>query len=287
MPGVGCRWNVCGRTSARNSDSRGDCLDLRPYVSLQSNAALERMSRCSASSRGDSCAADVPACQSPRIPLEGKKPGIQQLEVSYPNFEDQERIRRSFDVKSALAFHNFDLPSPGGAEHLAVIQVSSGLLATLGVKPESWRDIAALEDLANALLVAMIVDHFWREPLASDPHVAGRSVDSESKISTFIGDLAAGFRFFADAEVVMPLRPTMPVIYAVRSVNALAGLARLESGVTTAKAKAEGELNAIQRELDRRYPDAICGVGVEAAPLIKKILGQVRGTILLLFGLSA
>jgi hypothetical protein len=74
----------------------------------------------------------------------------------------------------------------------------------------------------------------------------------------------------------------MPVIYTVRSVNAHAGLARLECGVTAAKAKAEAEPNAIQRELDRRYPDAIRGVGVEAAPLIKKILGQLRGTILLL-----
>ena len=138
---------------------------------------------------------------------------------------------------------------------------------------------------------AMVADEEKRECFASDPHVAGRSVDSESKISTFIGELPVGFHFFADADIVMPLRPTMPVIYAVRSVNALAGLARLESGVTAAKAKAKakakGELNAIQWELDRQYPDANRGVGFEAASLIKKILGEARGTILLLFGLSA
>jgi putative ABC transport system permease protein len=64
-----------------------------------------------------------------------KRPGVPQLDVSYPNFEDWARTSRSFDTMSALVFHNFDLTSPGQAEHLMGIRASSGLLRTLGVKP--------------------------------------------------------------------------------------------------------------------------------------------------------
>lgn len=60
------------------------------------------------------------------------RPGVPQLEVSYPNFEDWERTSRSFDSMSGIVFHNFDLTSPGHAEHLKGIRVSSAFLATLG-----------------------------------------------------------------------------------------------------------------------------------------------------------
>jgi hypothetical protein len=63
------------------------------------------------------------------------RPGVPQLEASYPNFEDWQRTSRSFSSMSAIAFHNFDLTSPGKAEHLMGIRVTSEFLATLGVKP--------------------------------------------------------------------------------------------------------------------------------------------------------
>jgi hypothetical protein len=86
---------------------------------------------------------------------------------------------------------------------------------------------------------------------------------------------SVGFDFFADTNVVMPVCPTMLVAHAVRSVNAFTGLANLESGAlatktwTTTTTTTETEPNAIQRELDRQYPDVNRPVGVEAVCLIK------------------
>jgi len=94
--------------------------------------------------------------------------------------------------------------------------------------------------------------------------------------------LPAGFHFLADADVITPLRPNMPVIYAERSVDAIAVLGRLKQGITTGQA--EAEMNAIQGDLDRQYPDANRGVGVAMNSLKQQIVGDVRGTILLLFG---
>ena len=210
------------------------------------------------------------------------RPGIPQLDVSYPNFEDWERTSRSFNAMSAVTFHNFDLTAPGRAEHLSGIRASSRFLETLGVEPVIGRDFAASEDQPNGQSVVLISDHLWRERFRADPYVVGRSIDLDGKNYTVIGVLAAAFHFLADAEIVTLLRPNMPAIFADRSVDAVTVLARLKSGVT--KGQAEAEMNAVQQELDRQYPDANRSVGVAATSLMQQMLGDVKQTILLLFG---
>ena len=211
-----------------------------------------------------------------------KRPGVAELDVSYPNFEDWEKRARSFDSMSALTFHNFDLTAPGAAEHLVGIKASSGLLKTLGVRPAIGRDFAGSDDQANAARVVLISDRIWRERFASDQRVVGRTVDLDGQSFTVIGVLSSGFHFLADADIVVPLRPNMPVIYEDRSVEALAVVARLKSAVNTNQA--EAEMSTIQQDLDRNFPDANRGVGVATASMMQQILGDVKGTILLLFG---
>jgi predicted permease len=210
------------------------------------------------------------------------RPGVPQVAPSYPNFEDWQRSSRSFGSMSAIDFHNFDLTSPGGAEHLTGIKVSSTFLATLGVRPAIGRDFAPSEDLVNASPTALISDNLWRERFGANPRVAGRSVVLDGKSFTVVGVLPAGFHFLADADVIMPLRPNLPAIYAERSVDAVAVLARLNTGVTMGQAAAE--MNSLQQDLDRQYPDANRGVGISLTGLKQEIVGDVRGTVLLLFG---
>ena len=211
-----------------------------------------------------------------------KRPGGHQLDVSYPNFEDWRRTSRSFEDMSAVAFHSFDLTAPGRAEHLMGIRASSGFLGTLGVKPAVGRDVAAEEDQVNAPAEVLISDRLWRERFGSEPGVTGRSVVLDGKSFTIIGVLPASFHFLAGADVIAPLRPNMPAIYSDRSVDALAVLGRLKSGVSISEAGAE--LNTIQQDLDRKYPDSNRGVGVAITSLMQEVLGDVKGTLLLLFG---
>lgn len=210
------------------------------------------------------------------------RPGVPQLDVSYPNFEDWGLSSRSFARMSAVTFHNFDLTAPGRAEHLLGIRASSGFLATLGVKPVIGRDFAASEDEPNGPSLVLISDRLWKERFVADPHVEGRIVDLDGKSFTVIGVLPAAFHFLDDADIVTLLRPNMPAIYADRSVDAIAVLARLKSGVT--KGQAEAEMNSIQHQLDRQYPDANRSVGVSTTTLMQQILGDVKETILLLYG---
>ena len=210
------------------------------------------------------------------------RPGVPQLEVSYPNFEDWERTSRSFNSMSGIAFHNFDLTWPGKAEHLTGIRVTSAFLATLGVKPAIGWDFGASDDVANASPVALISDRLWRERFSADPRVLGGPVVLDGKSYTVAGVLPAGFHFLAEADVFTPLRPDMPAIYGERSVDAIGVLARLKPGVTMGQAGAE--INTVQLDLDRRYPDANRGVGIVVTSLKQQIIGDVKGTVLLLFG---
>jgi predicted permease len=210
------------------------------------------------------------------------RPGVPQLEASYPNFDDWKRASQSFASLAAFTFHNFDLTAPGRPEHLMGIRGSSGLLRTLGIKPAIGRDIAASDDLVNASPVALISNKLRRERFGGDPHVTGRSVVLDGRSFTVVGVLPAGFHFLADADVITPIRPLMPAIYAERSVDAVAVVGRLKHGVMPRKTAAE--MNEIQRRLDRQYPDANQGVGIALTSLKQQIVGDVKGTVLLLFG---
>jgi predicted permease len=210
------------------------------------------------------------------------RPGVPQLDASYPNFEDWQRTSKSFDSMAALTFHSFNLASPGNAEHLMGIRASSAFLATLGIRPLIGRDILPSEDQVNAAPVVLLSNRLWRERFHSDSQVAGKSLVLDGKSSTVIGVLPAGFRFLADADVIAPLRPNMPKIYTERSVDAIAVLARLRSGVSIGQA--EAEMNRIQQSLDRQYPEADRGIGIALTSLKQEMVGDVRGTILLLFG---
>ena len=210
------------------------------------------------------------------------RPGVPQLEVSYPNFEDWTRSSRSFESMAALSWHNFDLTAPGRAEHLSGIRASYGFLATLDIRPALGRGFAPSDDQVDAAPTALISNGLWRDRFGADQHVSGKSVVLDGKNFTIVGVLPAGFHFIADADVITPLRPLMPAIYADRSVDAVAVLGRLNGGVTLGQADAE--MNAIQQALDQQYPDANRSLGVALTPLKQQIVGDVEGTVLLLFG---
>jgi predicted permease len=210
------------------------------------------------------------------------RPGVSQIDVSYPNFEDWQRTSRSFERMSALTIHNFDLTGAGAAEHLVGMRVSSAYLGTLGVRPALGRDFSPAADEPNAPPEVLISDRLWRERLGADPRTVGRSVTLDGKSYAVIGVLPRRFHFLVDADVVTPLRPDMPAILADRSVDALAVVARLKPSI--AMRPAENELRAVQQNLDRLYPDANRTVSVAIESARQQIVGDVRGTVLLLFG---
>jgi predicted permease len=210
------------------------------------------------------------------------RPGVPEIDVSEPNFEDWQRNSRSFEQMSAFVFHNFNLSFPGSAEHLIGMRASSTLLATLKAKPVLGHDFTPDDDQRNGPPVALVSYRLWKERFGGDSHAIGRTLTLDGKAFTIFGVLPPRFQFLADADVITPLRPQMPAIYADRSVHAVWVVARLRQGVNLPQA--ESELQSVQQQLDRQYPDANRNIGIAIWPIKKLLIGDVQGTLLLLFG---
>lgn len=117
------------------------------------------------------------------------RPGLPEIDVSEPNFEDWQRNSRSFEQMSALEFNNFTLSYPGAAEHLLGMRVSSTFLATLKVMPVLGHDLTSDDDRPNGPPVALMSYRLWKERFSGDPQAIGRTLVLDGQTLTIFGVL--------------------------------------------------------------------------------------------------
>ena len=107
---------------------------------------------------------------------------------------------------AALKWHDYDLTSPGTAEHLNGMEVSSGFFTTLGVKLVLGRDFSPSEDQPHGTPAAIISDRLWKDRFASSPQALGKSlIMAGGAYTTVVGVLPPRFRLWTDADVYTPL----------------------------------------------------------------------------------
>jgi predicted permease len=213
--------------------------------------------------------------------LEESRPGVQQLGISYPDYQDWKRNTRSFE-QAAVAWRDYVLNAPGTPEQVHGMEVSSGLFSMLGVKLTQGREISPLEDKRNAAPVAIISDRLWRERFLSSPQAVGRAVTMDGEHFTVIGVLPPGFRLWSAADVYTSLERGEPLLYSDRTIHALAAIGRLRPGASMGQADAE--LSSVQQNLDRLYPAADRNLGINVMPLKQSIVGDATGTFVMLLG---
>jgi len=227
--------------------------------------------------------APLPYPQSDRLAMVlESRPTLKRLSASYPDFQDWQRNARSFQQMAAFTWRNYDLSSPGLPVHLNGMEVSSSFFATLGVKLALGRDFSPSDDQPHAAPQVIIGDRLWRERFASDPQALGRAIVLDGVDYTVAGVLPPAFRFMTDADVYTPLTPGEPLYVNDRTIHSIEGIARLKRGVTLGQA--QGELTAIQQNLDREYPAADRNLGIDVESLKQMMVGDNRGTLLLLLG---
>ena len=210
------------------------------------------------------------------------RPNVKALGASYPDFLDWHRSARSFEESAAFTTRNYDLTSPGTPQHLDGMEISSGFFSTLGVKPAMGHDFSPSEDLPHGTSAVIISDRLWRNCFASSPEALGKSILLDGAEYTILGVLPPGFHFITDADVFTSLAPSQPLLYNDRTIHALVVIARLKPGVSIGQA--QGEMSAVQGNLDRLYPVEDQNLGTRVVSLKHEIVGDVGGTLLLLLG---
>jgi len=202
---------------------------------------------------------------------------------SYPNFKDWERSARSFQRMAAVRWRYYDLTSPGGPEHLLGAGISSRFLDTLDVKLPFGRNFSSQEDQRGGAPVVIISNDLWRNRFGGDPQALGTAVTVSGVDYTVIGILPPRFHFGDErVDVYTPLAQGDPLMLDPRGAPAIVSIARLNSGVSMAQA--QEEMSAIQDHLVHLYPDANKGLGASVVPLRQVLIGDVSGTLLVLFG---
>ncbi|MFZ0884031.1 MAG: ABC transporter permease, partial [Candidatus Acidiferrales bacterium] len=204
--------------------------------------------------------------------------------ISYPNFLDWQRTARSFQQMTAVTLHEgFDLSSPGTPEHLDGHRISAGYFSTLGVDLSLGREFSRQEDRCGGAPVAIIGNRLWKERFAGSAQSLGRSVVLNGVGYTIVGvaSPAAVGLLSQHGDIYTPLGQGDPLILNARGGHEdMISIARLRTGVNVAQAQTE--MSAIQEHLGQLYPDADGGLGAKVLPLKQEIVGDVRGTLLLL-----
>jgi predicted permease len=204
-------------------------------------------------------------------------------DLSYRDFMDWERAAPPFEKMSAYAWRSFDLSSPGNPEHLDGREISSDFLSTLGVRLALGREFSADEDRNGGVPVAIISNGLWRDRFGGSATALGKSIVLDGVETTVVGVLRPGFRFGTDyADVYIPIGQRKLVDANDRTVHDVACVARLKRGVSLSQADAE--MNALQGNIDRLNPEIEQGLGARILPAKELLVGDVRGTLLLLFG---
>jgi predicted permease len=227
--------------------------------------------------------AALPYPQSDRLVMVlQSRPTLKGVGISYPDFQDWQRGARSFEQMAALMSRNYDLTAPGTSEHLTGMEVSSGFFATLGVKPVLGYEFSPSEDRPNAARTVVISDRLWKDRFASNPAALGNPISLDGADYTIIGILPPKFRLWNDVDVYTPLGQGEPLLYNDRTIHSIVCIARLKPDISIGHAQAE--MDAIQANLDRLYPDANRSLGTNIEPLKQSIVGDVGSTLLLLLG---
>ena len=202
--------------------------------------------------------------------------------VSPANFLDWQRRATSFDAMGAAEYWSPNLRGDGAPEKILALHVTPEVLAMLGVPPAIGRLPVTGPDGTREIVIG---DGLWRRRFAADPGVVGRAVQVDAHPLVIVGVMPATFHFapFWATKAEMWGGFDLAPQATSRGAQSLRIFAKLKPGVTLARARAE--MAGITATLEGQYPGTNRDVSV--TPLKDKVVGDVRATLLVLFGAVA
>jgi putative ABC transport system permease protein len=184
--------------------------------------------------------------------------------VSVADFLDWREQSTSLGAMSALDPSRYNLSGGGESEQVLGARVTAGFFDLLGVHAALGRTLLPWDETPGADKVAVLSDPLWRRRYGADPGIVGTQIRVDGDLVTVVGVLPSAFRFRSDRwEVWTPL-PLDPAA-AVRDLNYLRVIARLDEGVELAQARAEME--TIAAGIAAAHPDVRGGWSVIVDPL--------------------
>src|SRR5581483_2183501 len=164
----------------------------------------------------------------------------------------------------------------------------------LGVRPALGRSFLPEEDQAGGRPVVLISHALWVRRFASDPGIAGRTIDLDSRPYTIVGVTPPGFQFaYIGANVDIWAPKVFELNIATpqqinRGAGYLNAVGRLAPGLGLSQAQAE--MHVLDLQYLKENPgmaDADPNRGIAVDNLREQLVANVRPAILILLGAVA
>ena len=216
--------------------------------------------------------------------VEGINPrlGIKQSNVSVPDVIDWQQQSQSLEQLAGFITWGAFLATGDETERVRAAGVSPEFFPLFRAQPLSGRTINAGDAQAESAAVTVISYGLWQRRFGGAPDVVNSTVMLSGVKNTIVGIMPAGFDFPADTDLwtAYPLDARE-----VRDNRYLNVVSRLKPGVSIAQAQTE--MDTINQRLEQSYVQTNSGWGVRITELRERMVGELRPSLLMLFGAVA
>ncbi len=189
--------------------------------------------------------------------------GWSRFGVSAPAFVDWREDVRSLAALAAYTRRSANLAGPDRPQRVEVIEATADVFSVFGLVPSLGRPYHREEETAGRDAVAVLAFDFWRDALASDPAIVGRTLVLDGVPHVVTGVLPPAARAAFDGAPIW--RPLVIGDDTRRGARWLEVVARVRAGTDVRAARAE--LEAVASGHARQYPETNEGWTTALVPL--------------------
>ena len=227
------------------------------------------------------------------VRIEDDLPGVGALDVgvSVPEWKDLENSG-IFQYVALDFFGSGNLTGSAQPTRVAIKGVTPNYFAMLGVGAQLGRTFDPGDNTPGWNLEGVISDGLWKRAFGADPRILGKTVREDNDVYHVVGVMPPDFR---DQGTTSEERNTelwlaggfaaVPFPHPLRNSRFGTAFARLKPGLSLASAQAH--IDALVAPLKKQYPadyPAQAAWTVHLIPLAETLVGNVRQSLILLFG---
>jgi len=204
--------------------------------------------------------------------------GTTQRQVAIGNYRDWRDQSSSFEAMATYRAGESPVSPEATAEYGRTASVDAQFFRVLGVDPILGRTFTPEETSPGTGRVVVISYAYWQRQFGGDPRVLDRTIRMGITPRSIVGVMPPGFQFPGETDIWAPQTTSSTS----RTGHNFFAVARLRPDVTLERARTE--LNTIAARLAEQYPQSNTGRGVTAVPLQDELVGDVRLTLYLVWG---
>jgi predicted permease len=217
--------------------------------------------------------------------------GAQDIGLSQPELRDFQQSG-IFEYVSPTWFDENNLTGSAQPVRVRLLIVAPNYFALLRVYPRLGRAFDPTYDSPGFIPEVVISDSLWKRQFGGDPNILNKDVRIDTDLYHVVGVMPASFdspgrtaqerniEVWASTSFYGPPLPDKPLR---NRRNLPTVIARLAPGLTIAAAQTR--LNAFAASVEKQYPgDYPNGWHVQLVPLKERVVGNMRQSLILLFG---